>query len=502
MALTKSRNRMTAGAPVNVLDFGAVGDGVTDDTVALQAALDAAAGGVLFVPEGQYIVSETLYIPAGTALCGEGKYSLWTNDVQGTVFITTGAGNAQRWTDIDGSDPADDTPLFVAQGDGVYLDSVALLTGEGVQPEWSMGVLFPCVKQCGFSRLVARGFTDGCVYLDATWSDRNTTLMNLHPEITPSTGMNEFKGNDYYLRAGGAAGFAVKIQGTTRFTESYGQAMAGAPPSSTWPWGWGGISDGYFSNGRLGADGANGGCLSVDVQLSVNDESRFGQGVHFTDTAMRLGNGRYQLKLDRVNRLIFYGIYAEKTGSGDSEIAITSRTQTGPNGIISYADGIGFDVLSIDGTPVSGSGIDLWAWSATRCFSRYRVDGRIFTPNLDLSTNNRAAKLTSFADYGEMRLTYDDGTTGTDFLRIQNDVIRPEVASSINVGTASFPFGQGAFDKIIMGGTGPRILFGAGSPEGAATAVVGSIYLRSDGGAGTSFYVKESGTGNTGWVAK
>ncbi len=44
--------------------------------------------------------------------------------------------------------------------------------------------------------------------------------------------------------------------------------------------------------------------------------------------------------------------------------------------------------------------------------------------------------------------------------------------------------------------------FGAGSPEGVVTAPIGAIYSRTDGGAGTSLYVKESGTGNTGWVAK
>lgn len=43
---------------------------------------------------------------------------------------------------------------------------------------------------------------------------------------------------------------------------------------------------------------------------------------------------------------------------------------------------------------------------------------------------------------------------------------------------------------------------GSGTPEGAVTAAVGSTYQRTDGGAGTSFYVKESGSGNTGWVAK
>lgn len=43
---------------------------------------------------------------------------------------------------------------------------------------------------------------------------------------------------------------------------------------------------------------------------------------------------------------------------------------------------------------------------------------------------------------------------------------------------------------------------GAGSPETVVTAPVGSLYTRTDGGAGTTLYVKESGTGNTGWIAK
>lgn len=43
---------------------------------------------------------------------------------------------------------------------------------------------------------------------------------------------------------------------------------------------------------------------------------------------------------------------------------------------------------------------------------------------------------------------------------------------------------------------------GSGSPEGVVTASVGSLYTRTDGGAGTTLYVKESGSGNSGWAAK
>lgn len=43
---------------------------------------------------------------------------------------------------------------------------------------------------------------------------------------------------------------------------------------------------------------------------------------------------------------------------------------------------------------------------------------------------------------------------------------------------------------------------GKGSPEGVITGIVGSLYTRTDGGAGTTLYVKESGTAKVGWVAK
>ena len=63
----------------------------------------------------------------------------------------------------------------------------------------------------------------------------------------------------------------------------------------------------------------------------------------------------------------------------------------------------------------------------------------------------------------------------------------------------SFPGQNGGLE---LGASGPRVMSGSGSPESAVTAPVGSLWLRTDGGVGTSLYVKESGTGNTGWTAK
>ena len=57
MALTKVTYAMIEGAVFNVLDFGAVGDGVANDRPACQAAIDAAVaagGGAVYFPSGTY----------------------------------------------------------------------------------------------------------------------------------------------------------------------------------------------------------------------------------------------------------------------------------------------------------------------------------------------------------------------------------------------------------------------------------------------------------------
>lgn len=60
-------------APYSVMDFGAKADGKTDDTAAIQSALDEAlkaGGGIVFLPAGHYRLDGNLSIPGGVTLEG------------------------------------------------------------------------------------------------------------------------------------------------------------------------------------------------------------------------------------------------------------------------------------------------------------------------------------------------------------------------------------------------------------------------------------------------
>lgn len=64
---------------VSVKDFGAVGDGVADDTAAIQAAINAAAGATVIFPAGIYGVTGTITLPSNATIVGTGTSSLYPN---------------------------------------------------------------------------------------------------------------------------------------------------------------------------------------------------------------------------------------------------------------------------------------------------------------------------------------------------------------------------------------------------------------------------------------
>lgn len=100
------------------------------------------------------------------------------------------------------------------------------------------------------------------------------------------------------------------------------------------------------------------------------------------------------------------------------------------------------------------------------------------------------------------------GISHTHYLLHDNNV--GTTSKCVLVGNSSDGGGFGAVSATFLadcqsyatgnGTTG--VVTGSASPESSITAPVGWLYLRTGGGASTTLYVKESGTGNTGWVAK
>jgi hypothetical protein len=92
----------TSSSPFyNVLDYGATGDGTTDDTAAIAEAMTAAApssaptGNTVYLPAGKYRVSSSLVVPPALTLMGAGWNTpgAQVNTFAGSwIFVEAGAG--------------------------------------------------------------------------------------------------------------------------------------------------------------------------------------------------------------------------------------------------------------------------------------------------------------------------------------------------------------------------------------------------------------------------
>jgi hypothetical protein len=84
---------------INVKDFGAVGDGVANDTAAIQAALSAGSGSTVYIPPGIYLVS-SLTMPTKTTICGVGRGSVLKASGTGNILVINGISGGVQIEDV------------------------------------------------------------------------------------------------------------------------------------------------------------------------------------------------------------------------------------------------------------------------------------------------------------------------------------------------------------------------------------------------------------------
>lgn len=132
------------------------------------------------------------------------------------------------------------------------------------------------------------------------------------------------------------------------------------------------------------------------------------------------------------------------------------------------------------------------------------------TPVANFQSGDQSAARVAIINSGAGGQTYHlvTGTPGVSnsgfaLFDSTNSATRLYVGSStgdVTVSTGNSVIGTAGKGFTLPGGI--TWTSGSGSPEGVVTAPVGSLYSRSDGGLLTSLYVKQSGSGNTGWAGK
>lgn len=394
---------------VSVKDFGAVGDGVTDDTTAIaNAKAHAGSEGVaLIVPQGQYLVGGTVYNSSGGFTYNDDGFT------GGINLASQARTNQMLFTsatpDTTPQDPADSrVPLSV--------------TVQAKGSNHASGVRSNLVNESDDGNGCTAFYGRATNFAGANWGAA------VHGETRhnggTSIGVNSESAG--YTSSGNMIG--VNVHNTTGTGDLHPEdaSASDASPSSA-------VAVNILGSGDL-----------------LNNQGRWGYGLRVTDNAMKTTGTAVAIECEAT-----YGI--------DLRQASLSHA-------VALADGqkINFEdsqqvKLGYDSTASGGAAME-------------------FSNGAD--TNIRL---------------YNNGIC--DF---RGD-IRPLTNESSKLGGTTRRFAEVYSNELVMGGTGAvplNISTGAGSPEGSVTAAVGSMYTDRNGSTGTTLYVKESGTGNTGWVAK
>ena len=184
------------------------------------------------------------------------------------------------------------------------------------------------------------------------------------------------------------------------------------------------------------------------------------------------------------------------SATGDVSIASTTAGSSAAGALV-VAGGISAGAASYFGGAVTATGgltVDGGAAALNTILAA--ANGYDSAVSIRASNTNRAQINFYSTSAGADKWQLFKASDGTDNLVLYGSTGGFAVTFSQATSAATFA------NAVSVSGTAATWTSGTGSPESVKTAPVGSLYTRTDGGASTTLYVKESGAGNTGWIAK
>lgn len=517
----------------NVRDYGAVGDGVTDDRAAIQAAITACQAstnkGKVYFPRGTYAISQngalgySFQLNASTNMCFEGAGAGTILKMNGnaavaawSLFQLIGNCSGIRFQDMtfDGSGVTNPTVTdhLVQVGNGVMTNIsffrckfTGMVAGSGdaivfqaaaantIERYWIVDCHFDGVGRYGIH--VSQGCSFGFINHNYMTNCLREIVFDTTSDV--AIGSQEIVGNE--LIHTGTDKLAIQMNGpaTTLINRStvsqniilggfvemsqmqectfVGNVQtSGAFASANPAWRMQGLIRDVVLAGNI-IDRAAGASAGVCVSL----ESSGGNAA----SRVRIGNN---LLLNEVSTAGFILVTDAKIISLGNNLCRNTNTAGA-----STVYGIEFDAVgaTVDDCLIAGNQITAAAGTFAAAVL-LKVNGQDV---INVAVNGNSGDQT---DYG---LEMNDAGAGTFSGKIMY------AANSFDSTVGDFRnTGAAAVIPVIgfNGGTfGAQLFTGAGSPEGVVTARIGSMYLNTSGGDSASVWYKESGTGNTGWIA-
>lgn len=280
----------------------------------LQKGFNQAQGRKFDVPGGRYMIDQTVTMRTGTQLRGGGtqERALSNSPKTGTQFVPPpdlSGFIGQRWFDVaDVGDPVDYKPLLVVGGPQCSIQDFATVAPRTGPGRLDCGIFVATVYQTYMSNVqTLGGWKDAGLRLDNSAQPDNVLMTGLHPDIVYSRGLQEFTaiGCNFV----GVRG--VRLQGTTR--------PGNYPADTDWYWGGAGASDITFvgtrfdnsnTEGNVGEQDVYGAALWIDAATNSNPFNAV-QGQRFIGCNFRTDDSKYNVFLDRCNRVEFFGCYHE-----------------------------------------------------------------------------------------------------------------------------------------------------------------------------------------------